>query len=332
MKKLLFAFAVLVLVSCAALWVLLSRAVDAPGGEGPEVFVEVRKGASARSVARQLEQAGLARALLFRFAVWRRGGLQLKAGQFRLSPKLSPSELAAALEASPLAEDEPFSVIEGWRRLDVDEALFAAGRAQRGDYLAATSSGQGYRAPFTLPSDSLEGFLYPETYHLPKGRIDARELVQKQLDLFTQRIFSPLAEELNKSKRSLRDVITMASLLEREEPTPSNRPIVAGILWKRLDRGFPLGVDATSRYELPEWNERAAFLRKLRDASDKYNTRTRPGLPPTPIGAPTRVSVEAALWPAKTDYLYYLHDASKQLHPSRNAEEHERLRKQYSVY
>src|SRR5262249_45930264 len=122
------------------------------------------------------------------------------------------------------------------------------------------------------------------------------------------------------------------SMLEREEPTPSNRPLVAGILWKRIDRGFPLGVDATSRYELPEWNDRAAFLVKLRDQADAYNTRHKPGLPPTPIGAPTLAAIEAALRPTESDYLYYLHDAQKVLHASRNADEHEALRKKYSVY
>jgi UPF0755 protein len=121
-------------------------------------------------------------------------------------------------------------------------------------------------------------------------------------------------------------------MLEREEPMPSNRPIVAGILWRRIDLGYPLGVDATSRYELKEWNDRAAFLVKLRDQSDPYNTRHKKGLPPTPIGAPTYASFEAALKPTASEFLYYLHDAQKQLHPSRNAEEHEALRKKYDVY
>jgi UPF0755 protein len=107
---------------------------------------------------------------------------------------------------------------------------------------------------------------------------------------------------------------------------------VAGILWKRIDKGFALGVDATSRYELADWNDRKAFLKRLRDNTDPYNTRTRPGLPPGPIGAPTVDSLRAALHPKASEYWYYLHDAEKKLHPSRNAEEHEALRVKYNVY
>ncbi len=328
----------LVLLLVAALGVggfvfQLSNQASAPGLGTEEIELEVPRGANARSVGAQLQKVGLiGDTFLFRFVVWKRGGLALKAGKFKLSRALSPMELAAALEKPPLAEDEPFVVVEGWRLRDVDEALVAAGRADPGAYVKAASSRGGYSAPFTLPDGILEGYLYPETYLLPKGRIDPRVLVQKQLDQFALRVFTPLEAEVRGYKRSLHELVTMASMLEREEPTPSNRPLVAGILWKRIDRGFPLGVDATSRYELKMWNDRSAFLVKLRDENDPYNTRRKKGLPPTPIGAPTSSSLEAALRPTPSEFLYYLHDAQKVLHPSRDAAEHEEMRKKYDVY
>lgn len=336
MKRLVIVLLVLLLLGTLGLggfWLRLNTLAAAPGPGGEDVELEVPKGANARSVGALLEKQGLVPdTTVFRFVVWKRGGLSLKAGKFKLSRALSPMELAAALEKPPLAEDEPFVVVEGWRLRDVDAALAAAGRADPGAYLKAASSREGYTAPFTLPDGPLEGYLYPETYLLPKGRVDPRVLVQKQLDQFAARVFSPLEAEVRGYKRSLHELVTMASMLEREEPTPSNRPIVAGILWRRIDLGYPLGVDATSRYELKEWNDRAAFLVKLRDQSDPYNTRHKKGLPPTPIGAPTYASFEAALKPTASEFLYYLHDAQKQLHPSRNAEEHEALRKKYDVY
>ena len=336
MKKALIALGVVLVLAVAAgggFWWWLDSRAAAPLLASGEVELEVPKGANARTVAAQLEQAGLLEdTLVFRYAVWKRGGLKLKAGKFKLQKSLSPLDLAAALETPPLAEDEPFVVVEGWRIRDTDAALAAAGRAERGEYVKAASSPQGYQAPFKLPPGTLEGYLYPETYRLPKGKVDPRVLVQKQLDLFAARVWQPLAEEVGKNGRTLHALVTMASMLEREEPTPSNRPLVAGILWKRIDRSFPLGVDATSRYELEEWNDRKAFLVKLRDTADAYNTRHRRGLPPTPIGAPTLVSFEAALRPTASDYLYYLHDAEKKLHPSRDAAEHEALRKKYDVY
>ncbi len=311
----------------------LDTAANAPGAPGEDVELEVPKGANARSVGGQLVTAGLVPdATVFRYVVWKRGGLKLKAGKFRLPHALSPMELATALEKPPLAEDEPFVVLEGWRLRDTDEALVAAGRALPGEYLKAASSADGYSAPFPLPKGTLEGYLYPETYQLPKGRIDCRQLVQKQLDLFVSRVYSPFEADVKAQTRTLHELITMASMLEREEPTPSNRPLVAGILWKRIDKGWALGVDATSRYELEKWNDRVAFLAKLRDQKDAYNTRYRKGLPPTPIGAPTAVSFGAALKPVTSEYLYYLHDAQRVLHPSRDADEHEAMRKKYDVY
>lgn len=335
-KRLILILGVLVLLAvagAAGFFLRLQGQANAPGPGGGDIELEVPKGANARSVGVQLQKAGLIEdTTVFRFVVWQRGGLSLKAGKFSLSRSLSPVELAAALEKAPLAEDEPFVVVEGWRIRDVDEALVAAGRCEPGAYVKAASSRQGYTAPFTLPDGTLEGYLYPETYSLPKGKIDARVLVQKQLDQFAARVFLPLQEELRGYKRSLHELVIMASMLEREEPTPSNRPIVAGILWKRIDKGFPLGVDATSRYELKSWNDRTEFLKHLRDENDAYNTRKKKGLPPTPIGAPTLASLQAALRPTESEFFYYLHDAQKQLHPSRNAEEHEALRKKYDVY
>ena len=121
-------------------------------------------------------------------------------------------------------------------------------------------------------------------------------------------------------------------MLEREEPRPSNRPMVAGILWKRIDTDNALGVDATSRYTIENWNDRKAFLTQLRDPSDPYNSRLRKGLPPTAIGAPTLESLQAAMEPVTSEFWYYLHDAEGNLHPSRNASEHEAFRKKYNVY
>lgn len=336
-KKLVIALLLLVLlaaVGAAVFYLRLDGLANAPGAAGPDVELEVPKGANAKSVGAQLAKAGLVPdTTVFRYVVWKRGGLNLKAGKFKLPRALSPMELAAALEKPPLAEEEPFAVLEGWRLRDTDEALAAAGRCDAGAYVKAASSFDGYTVSFPLPkTGTLEGYLYPETYMLPKGKVDPRVLVQKQLEQFAARVYGPLEQKVKDNKRSLHELVTMASMLEREEPTPSNRPIVAGILWKRIDRGFPLGVDATSRYELKAWNDRGAFLQKLRDTSDPYNTRHKKGLPPSPIGAPTLSSFQAALAPTESEYLYYLHDAQKVLHPSRDAAEHEALRKKYDVY
>ncbi len=303
---------------------------------GPDIGtmrLEVSKGEIAGTLTPRLVATGLIKTpLVFRWTVWRRGGLKLKAGKHRLSTPLSPQALADALETAPPADELPFVIVEGARRADVDRELVEEGRGMPGAYLAATAHGRNYNTAFPLPDGSLEGYLFPETYQFPVGPLDPQSLVQRQLDAFRERIFTPLSAQISASKHSLHELVVMASLLEREEDDPANRPLVAGILWKRFDRRLPLGVDATSRYTLETWSDRKAFLIQLRDPSDPYNTRLRAGLPPTAIGAVTRSSFEAALNPLATEALYYLHDANKKLHTAKDAEGHERNRKTYGVY
>ncbi len=335
MKKLLLVLVILGVVAVGGLYAWAEAGLRSPVSEAPapEVEITVAKGSSAKALGPLLAEAGLIKDVkLWRYFLWRHSGLKVKAGRFKVSPHQTIPELAAVLEGPPLPEDEPFVMIEGWRLRDTDAALAAKGWIKPGEYIQKASHPELFKAPFPLPDKTLEGYLYPETYRVTTAPLDLAGLIQRQLDMFAERFYAPNQPEIAKSQRSLHELVVMASLLEREEPLPTQRPLVAGILWKRIDKQFPLGVDATSRYELPEWNDRVAFLAKLRDPNDPYNSRTRKGLPPGPIGAPTVESLLAALRPVKSDFWYYLHDGQKKLHPSRNAEEHEKLRAKYSVY
>ena len=339
MKKLLVATSLLLgllALGLGAAFLYAEHAVSAAPGpveQGGEVILTVPKGLSARGIGRLLQSQGLIpNESLWRYHLWRRGGILAKAGRFQVTRGMAIRELAVVLEGPPLPDDQPFVVVEGWRLRDTDAALVAAGLIKPGAYVAAANHPSKFTAPFPLPARSLEGYLYPETYRVPKAGLDVSALIQRQLDTFAERVYQPHKAELTQSGHTLHELVTMASMLEREEPSPEQRPMVAGILWKRISRGIPLGVDATSRYELVEWNDRKAFLEHLRDLSDAYNMRVRKGLPPTPIGAPVEASVGAALHPVPSEFLYYLHDSEKKLHPSRNAAEHEALRRRYNVY
>lgn len=335
MKNLLLFLMIAIPLGAGGAWYLLEQQVHTPIHPGADETVEfeVPRGITGRALGARLAEAGLIQNdLLWRYHLARRGGLAAKAGRFALSPGMTPAQIAEALEGVPLPDDLPFVIIEGWRLRDTDAALAAAGWIEPGAYIQAASRSEGYRASFPLPQGSLEGYLYPETYALPRTGFDVRALVQRQLDTFAARFWLEHEDEVKKSGRSLHDVVVMASLLEREEPLPEQRPLVAGILWKRIDAGVPLGVDATSRYELAEWNDRRAFLKRLRDPEDPWNTRTRKGLPPGAIGSPTVDSLVSALRPKASEFWYYLHDGDRILRPSRNAREHEALRRQYNVY
>jgi UPF0755 protein len=338
MKKLLIVVLGLIVLGGAAgagafLWAEKGVTTSKVAGDAPEVIFVVKKGTSARALGPELVSEGLVEdARFWRYHLWRRGGLSAKAGRHKLKASMNIAEIATALEAPPLPEDVPFVMIEGWRLRDTDAALAAKGLIKPGEYIAAASRPERFKAAFQLPSRSMEGYLYPETYAVVPEGFNVETFIQRQLDTFGMRFYEAHKDAIEKSGRKLNDIVVMASMLEREEPEPAQRPLVAGILWKRIDKGFALGVDATSRYELADWNDRKEFLKHLRDNSDPWNTRTRPGLPPGPIGAPTVDSLVAALRPKASEYWYYLHDAEKKLHPSRNAEEHEALRVKYNVY
>jgi UPF0755 protein len=297
-----------------------------------DIVIEVPKGATARGMGAPLQQAGAlddGEAFSWYVRIHKEGGC-IKAGQHRVSRSMTHAEIIEALCGVPLSNAVPFTVIEGWRIREIDAALAKAGYIQAGEYKAMAKTPRAFTASFTLPSDSLEGYLFPETYMLEPDRFEVKKFIQRQLDMFGERFMAKHRDGFG--NRSLNDVVIMGSMIVREEPTEKQRPMVAGILWKRIDNKWNLGVDATSRYTLSKWNDRRAFLKKLRDPKDPYNTRLRQGLPPTAIGNPDISSLEAAAASTPSPYWYYLHDKKGVIHPSRSVKEHEAYRRQYNVY
>lgn len=291
---------------------------------------EVPKGTVASNLGDELVEANLIGSELeWKVFLRTRDASCLKAGRFELNRGMSLNGVVDTLCGAPLADDVAFTVLEGWRIRDIDAALVEAGLSTAGAY-TAVAEGRTANAPFEVPGTTYEGYLYPETYRVPAAGVDPKTLVERQLSTFKERFLDRHPDGMG--KRTLHDIVIMASMLEREEPKPKNRNLVAGILWKRIDSNNALGVDATSRYTLDKWNDRSAFLKLLRDPEDPYNSRLRKGLPPTPIGNPTIESLEAALAPTESEFWYYLHDSEQNLHPARNANEHEANRAKYNVY
>jgi cell division protein YceG involved in septum cleavage len=150
---------------------------------------------------------------------------------------------------------------------------------------------------------SLEGFLFPATYELEKGA-PASDLVAKQLEAFEQNFSGIDMKAAEKKNLTGYDIVNIASMIEKEVSVAKERPLVAAVIYNRLSSGEPLGIDATLRYELDNYDE--PLLESELEADTPYNTRTNSGLPPTPIAAPGLDSLEAAAAPADVDYRYYV--------------------------
>ena len=307
---------------------------DAPTvpGDDAEVEFEVPKGATANGLGATLvDQGFVSGAWTWKLYVRQNDLSCLKAGKFRLKKSMSLNQLKSTLCGVPIADEVPFTVVEGWRIRDIDEALVAKGWIEPGEYTKVATE-KAVDAPFEVPSTTLEGYLWPETYSVTPEKFTAKGFAERQLGLFKTKFLDGHGTDECIAKRGLNGVVVMASMLEREEPSPENRPVVAGILWKRVDAGWKLGVDATSRYTLADWNDRKAFLTNLRDPEEPYNTRLRDGLPPTAIGNPALPSLLAACSPQPSDWWYYLHDGQRQFHGSRDAAEHEANRKKFDIW
>ncbi len=296
-----------------------------------EVFIyEVKPGSSASGLSTALEQRGLVPAA-WKWKLFLRSTDAgcLKAGRFEVRRSMSMKELLQTLCGPALAEDEPFTVVEGWRIRDIDAALAQKGWIEAGRY-AALARSKAVDLPFEVTGATLEGYLFPETYRVEPNDFDPKRFIERQLATFQQRFVAQHTDGFG--DRTLHEVVVMASMLEREEPRPEQRPVVAGILYKRIASNWKLGVDATSRYTLDVWNDRRAFLKQLRDPEDVYNTRLRAGLPPTAIGNPGLASLNAALSPEDSPWWFYLHDSDGVFHGGRDAAGHEANRRRYDVY
>ena len=199
---------------------------------------------------------------------------------------------------------EDVTIPEGYTRSQIADVAKDAGLS--GDYEKATAKApKGFDIAKTgAPKDaSLEGFLFPATYELEKGA-SVDDLVKDQLSAFDQNISQVDLKAAKQKNLTIYDVVTIASMIEREVQVPKERPLVAAVIYNRLAQGIPLGIDATLRYDLDNFDK--PLTESDLQTDSPYNTRLVTGLPPTPIANPGLDSLKAAADPANVDYLYYV--------------------------
>ena len=193
---------------------------------------------------------------------------------------------------------------EGLSRSEMADAAEAAGLP--GDYMAASIKSKDLD-PNDYGADgkakNLEGFLFPATYELKPGS-NAQDLVDQQLQAFKDNIAGVDMKYARKKNLTTYDVLTIASMIEREVAVAKERPLVAAVIYNRLKMGEPLGIDATIRFALDNWTK--SLTESDLAVDSPYNTRLNQGLPPGPIGSPGVASIKAAAHPANVDYLFYV--------------------------
>ena len=296
------------------------RNVSSPVGDNSESqrFV-IAKGSSASTVSVNLEKEGLIKsALAFKIYVQVFDkSKNINAGEFNLSSSMTLQEIADALGKGPL--ELWVTIPEGLRREEVVQK-FVKGLEKNGD------TREVFIQEFLDFSKGQEGYLFPDTYLFPRD-VSGKKVVEKMLSNFEIKY----AEVGNNPKFDKKDIVIMASLIEKETKTDEERPLVSGILWKRIDAGWFLQVDACSQYFLGGEkciveNESCDWWPELTlsdlENSNKYNTYKNYGLPPTPIANPGLTSLSAAANPTESTYWYYIHSPDGVIHFAVDLSEH----------
>ena len=307
--KILAALILLVLLAAAAGAGYVWYSIEKPYGRIPSdgLYVDIPHGASRRAVAHILKNAGVIRnSFAFEFYARRHPKRTLEAGEYRFDHPLAGKEVFWKL-ANGEVYQQPFTVREGETIFDIARNLEAAKLMTADDFLKAAEDPSEIKDLFPA-AKTLEGFLFPATYNLPK-HAPAEELtgmmVRKFRDALTDVL--PNGSEWSDPTLSVGSVVTLASLVERETPKPDERPLVAGVFTNRLAKNMPLQCDPTVIYALQMDDDYKGTL-TLKDLriDSPYNTYMKKGLPPGPIGNPGEVAMRAALHPAQTDYLYFV--------------------------
>ena len=276
------------------------------GYTGPEQFVTIRQGASSSEIGRQLATAQVVRdPRLFRAALWWTGrGRRLKAGEYRFDHALTPLEVLDVLVRGDVYTLR-LTFPEGLSIDEMAKLYESHGFGKGSDFVAAARNVNRIRDLDGKASD-LEGYLFPETYSLPR-QIPAARLVDLMVDRFLAVYDDKMRARASAGGLTTRQALTLASLIEKETGTPEERPLVAAVYRNRMKIGMPMQADPTVVYALSKAHRYDGNIRREDLSMDSpYNTYRYPGLPPGPIAAPGKASLEAALMPADVPYLYFV--------------------------
>jgi UPF0755 protein len=274
-----------------------------PGDGSGQVIVTVPEGATAGEVADLLsEDDVVSNGTLFEWRLKLAGESdKILPGRYVLAHNMSYANAIDQLTSS--GGKVNVTIPEGEDRNQTADTISDLGLS--GDYLAATKSVKGFDPNKYGAKDpkSLEGFLFPATYELDPGA-NVSQLVSEQLQAFKQNIAGVNMSYAKSKNLTIYDVLTIASMVDKEVQIPSERPLVAEVIYNRLSRGTPLGIDATTRFEFHNYTD--DITQSQLQAQSPYNTRINAGLTPTPIGNPGIAAIKAAAHPAKGNYLFYV--------------------------
>ncbi len=303
---------VLIFTASFFYWHSLNSPVDKNAGE--QIFL-VNSGETIEQTADDLKKDNLIKSVFYFKYIIDRGHLNIKAGEYLISSKLSTKEIIKILTSGEaLSQETTIRIIEGWNLKDIGGYLEKNNIVSLKDFFGLSGARlDSWKFNFSKPdflsdapdSANLEGYLFPDTYKIFKNAA-AGEIVLKMLSNFGKKLTAEMRQEIKRQNKTIYEIITMASLVEKEVRTVDDMKIVSGIFWSRIKYGTALQADASLSYILDD-KIGAHSLEDLKTDSP-YNTYKYRGLPPGPIANPGLNAIKAAIYPADTEYYYFLSD------------------------
>ncbi|GAB4420264.1 MAG: endolytic transglycosylase MltG [Thermodesulfovibrionales bacterium] len=284
------------------LYVAVELLIPLPFGNRAVEF-EIKKGTTFRQVVEGLSKKRMVRDKWVFLLLGRITGIdrKIKAGYYPLWGSMSPFEIFDAFRLGSIIEYE-ITIVPGDSLREIAEKFSSLGIIEGPEFLRL-STDRDFLDIFNIDAPSLEGYLFPDTYRFPKG-LEVKEVLSMMIANLREKYDAGMQARTLELGLTERDVLTMASIIEKEAVTDSERPIIAAVYYNRLKKNMPLQADPTAIYGIKSHKERITKQDLMRKTP--YNTYVIKGLPPGPIASPGLKSIKAALYPAEVSYLYFV--------------------------
>ncbi len=300
---------------------------EAPFGSAAEKVIEIPAGSAPRQVVRLLTRGGALadERLAWRYVHWvKRDGRAFKAGEYAFVGPLTPDEVLERVYRGEVKVYH-FTVPEGLRMEEIAAIIEGAGLGRASELLPLMQDASLARE-LGVRASNLEGYLFPDTYKIPKG-MDPEDALSMMINKMREKYSDRLKTRASGLGLSENQVLTLASIIEKEAVTDEDRPLISAVYHNRLKKKMPLQADPTAIYGIKSSKEKITSDDLKRKT--KYNTYMIKGLPPGPIASPGLKSITAALYPANVPYIYFVSNNDGTHHFSVTGAEHEAAVKRY---
>ncbi|WP_341866036.1 endolytic transglycosylase MltG [Paenibacillus ferrarius] len=295
----------------------IANALQPVAASGQEVRVSIPQGSGSAQIAKELETKGLIKnsSIFMYYLKWHKQGSKFQAGEYSMKPGMTFEEMIDKLNNGEIVKEDMIRITipEGFTIDQIAAKISEQTPWKKEAFLQMTDEANAFKSEtnFTIPDNKnlkhrLEGYLFPETYEFKKGSSE-QEFIERTLQQLDKKLATLPADWKDKLKDrglSVHQMLTIASLIEREVVVDEERALVSGVIQNRLKKNMPLQIDATVQYLFDKSKDR--LLEKDLQIQSPYNTYLNTGLPPGPIASPSLASMKAAIYPEETKYLFYV--------------------------